>query len=289
MAFLANTTTTFTTTTAATATAASGWWDVKVDWDLCSTTPKKKGDYNYPFLRGRLLFRRHIWFYYVAIILDLVLRFLWTLTLLPSATTGPLQYFQYRYKHFLPGVELLRRSMFSWLRFEKEQICKDDEMYQDREMHYLYPSKDGQHHQESDYLPAFFSRTHAELCLRLDIIKDKIGRLMVSYRKRKSVDGGRLEDEDGDDIAGTNGPRGEHLLVPSISSFLIDRDHEVEVDGALHIEEDDDDDDSQEEALESQRAMQRRAASRRTALMEASIVIMAFIILAVLATQHWIE
>jgi len=258
----------------------AGWDDVKMDWALFSTAPRKKGDYNYRFLRGRLLFRRHIWFYYVAIILDLLLRFLWTLTLLPAATDGPLQYFQYRYKHFLPGAELLRRSMWTWLMFENQQIERDSKLYQDQEMYYLYPSNDTMYHQESDQLPALFSRTHAELQLRMDLIRGKINHLSSSTLKTQ-------EEREEEEEVNTAFPGGEPFLVPSVSSFLLRK-----VDGGdddVHLEERNNDDMEEEEVLEAQTAMQRRSASRKVALLEATFVILGFAAMALLATQRWVK
>jgi len=255
-----------------------------MDWALFSTAPRQKGDYSYRFLRGRLLFRRHIWFYYVAIVLDLILRFLWTLTLLPAATGGPLQYFQYRYKHFLPGVELFRRSMWAWLRFEHEQITRDDDTYKDPEMHYLYPSTDTKHNLESDHLPALFSRTHAELQLRMDLIKEKINHLSsTTFKKIRS-----REEEEEKDKASTPFASGEPFLVPSVSSFLLRKYDEESEDGDVEDGEEEEERE-EEEALEAQTAMQRRVASRRIALVEAFFVIFAFVAIAILATQKWVK
>jgi len=100
-----------------TTTPLGTWlWDVIMDWGLFQN---RKG------LRSHLLFRRHVWVYYSAIILDLVLRFLWTVSLLAQATAGPLYKFQFRVRFFTPLLELLRPSVWAWLRLEHEQSLRD--------------------------------------------------------------------------------------------------------------------------------------------------------------------
>ena len=67
----------------------STWlWDVTRDWGLCRSRrcgcPDTAGEECRDWaLRGRLMYRRR-WYYRVAVCLDLVLRFVWTLTLIPS-------------------------------------------------------------------------------------------------------------------------------------------------------------------------------------------------------------
>jgi hypothetical protein len=61
----------------------------------------------------------------VAVVVDLLLRFLWTVSLLPEAQEGILADFQYRVRFILPFCELLRRSMWSWFRLENEQLARD--------------------------------------------------------------------------------------------------------------------------------------------------------------------
>jgi hypothetical protein len=66
-------------------------WDVTIDWGLF-----RGADHT---LRERLMFTNPV-FYWVAIALDLVLRFLWTITLFPSVA----QFFN---GGSSPGVRLL--------------------------------------------------------------------------------------------------------------------------------------------------------------------------------------
>lgn len=264
-------------------------WDVKMDWDLFSMAPKKKGDYRYPLLRGRLLFRHHIWVYYVAIVSNLVLRFLWTLSLLPTATTGPLAYIQSRYSDFLPGVELFRRFMCSCFRLEAQQIRRDEAMFQDQERHYLYPSD---REEECRSQPAVFSRTRAEQALRLEQIRDGVdgltllgrGKRQAMRRRRRSggKDGGdgggglkddrhRAEEEEPD----------VPELFPSVSSFISSTDGETDDEA--------DEEEEEEEALESQKAMQKEAASRRSTIIEVVVILCFFISVAALASKKWVH
>jgi len=188
------------------------------------------------------------------------------------------------------GAELFRRSMWSWLRFEKEQIRKDDAKYKDRENCYLYPtmsSKDvfddeGEEGGGGSSTPAIFSRTHAELRLRLQTVREKVNHLKGSLHMEKMMSVIEEEGEEDAILLSGDGRHLGHLLVPSISSFLI-RDQEDK------DRKDGDDDKDEEEDLESQRLMQKRAASRRMALLEGFIITAVFTTLTILATQKWLQ
>ncbi len=63
-----------------------------------------------------------VW-YYAAMILDLILRFLWTLTLIPDTSDNPLSAGLQNYLlPFLAIGEVLRRSMWALLRVENEHL-----------------------------------------------------------------------------------------------------------------------------------------------------------------------
>ena len=72
------------------------------------------------FLRSSLMFPS-ISLYYLCIILDLILRFLWVLSLLPS-TTLPKEFVGYQLSFFLGSMEILRRCMWATLRVEYEHL-----------------------------------------------------------------------------------------------------------------------------------------------------------------------
>jgi len=186
----------------------------------------------------------------------------------------------------LTGLELFRRSMWAWLRLEREQLKKDDAKYKDHEKYYLYPgiisTGSALCPQESGNLPpAFFSRTNAEIQLRLQMIRDKMERLheliRVEQKKTLEVD---EETKDGGDYGGEDGG-----LLPASS---ISSSRQAHGEGMGKGRDDDDDDKDGEKALESGRLMQKRAASRRTAVIEGSIILAVLSTLTILAGQKWL-
>ncbi|ETV89686.1 hypothetical protein H257_00874 [Aphanomyces astaci] len=85
-------------------------WDVYMDWGLGG----QQG-----FLRPRRLYPT--WTYYVAMVVDCVLRFGWTLTLIPAKGYGPFpSNVQVYLDPILASAEVLRRSMWGLFRVEYE-------------------------------------------------------------------------------------------------------------------------------------------------------------------------
>jgi hypothetical protein len=72
------------------------------------------------FLRSSLMFPS-IFLYYGGIVLDLILRFLWILSLLPPNTL-PKEFAGYQLSFFLGSMEILRRCMWAMLRVEHEHL-----------------------------------------------------------------------------------------------------------------------------------------------------------------------
>jgi hypothetical protein len=110
------------------ATVYKWWWDVVMDWGLCEILPLSLQDAlnwrNYSsqgklFLRSRLMFPS-VLVYYISIFVDLVLRFLWVMSLLPPDALGDLG--GYKLSFFLGSMEILRRSMWGILRVEYEHL-----------------------------------------------------------------------------------------------------------------------------------------------------------------------
>eukprot|EP00753_Platysulcus_tardus_P019088 PLAT7049.2.p1 GENE.PLAT7049.2~~PLAT7049.2.p1 ORF type:complete len:780 (-),score=368.98 PLAT7049.2:71-2410(-) len=94
-------------------------WDVKMDWDLAQCG----GNVRHFFLREHLLYVKRVWFYYVAIFMDLVLRFFWTLSLIPNSVNGPFHKELGVYIGSVAGiVEIFRRSMWGCIRLENEHL-----------------------------------------------------------------------------------------------------------------------------------------------------------------------
>lgn len=87
----------------------TSFWDIYYDWSLGDPHAKHR------FLRKQLAYKR-IWWYYAAMIIDPVLRFIWVLYLIiplqlqHSAGTG----------FFVAVVEICRRAMWSVFRVENE-------------------------------------------------------------------------------------------------------------------------------------------------------------------------
>jgi hypothetical protein len=110
------------------ATCYKWWWDVVMDWGLCEVLPLSIQEIvnwrNYSF-EGKLFLRHQLmipWVsvYYISIFVDLVLRFLWVVSLLPPGTLGILG--GYKLSFFMGAMEILRRSMWGILRVEWEHL-----------------------------------------------------------------------------------------------------------------------------------------------------------------------
>jgi hypothetical protein len=88
----------------------SSCWDVFMDWGL--------GRVEYKGLGPRLMFPA-IWWYYVAIVVDVILRFLWVTSLVPPDSGA-----QFSLPNYLTSavmaLEILRRTVWGFLRLEQE-------------------------------------------------------------------------------------------------------------------------------------------------------------------------
>jgi hypothetical protein len=88
----------------------SFWWDVYMDWGL--------GDFKHGFLATPLMYP-HKYYYYCVIFLDIVLRFMWVLTLVPPQSGAKFEIPQYLTAVSL-SLELMRRTMWGFFRLENE-------------------------------------------------------------------------------------------------------------------------------------------------------------------------
>lgn len=103
------------------------WWDVAMDWGLFDVLPTSPWDLisikafteKHLFLRKSLMYPSPL-FYYLCIWLDLALRFMWVLSLLPPSMFG--SFVGYQLKLFIASMELLRRCMWGILRVEYEHL-----------------------------------------------------------------------------------------------------------------------------------------------------------------------
>ncbi|KAI5475192.1 SPX and EXS domain containing protein [Pseudohyphozyma bogoriensis] len=90
-------------------------WDLIMDWSLFRRGSKRL------FLRPELGFKDHQWIYYVAIVLNVILRFSWTFYLIPSHVPSV------QFRGFLVALaEVLRRIMWNAFRVESEHIGNVD-------------------------------------------------------------------------------------------------------------------------------------------------------------------
>lgn len=85
-------------------------WDVIMDWGL--------GQPKFAFLGPRLMYP-HRWCYYAVMVVDVVLRFMWVLTLIPPQSGAKFEIPQYLTAVSM-GMELLRRTLWGFFRLENE-------------------------------------------------------------------------------------------------------------------------------------------------------------------------
>jgi xenotropic and polytropic retrovirus receptor 1 len=132
-------------------TIYSFWWDVVMDWGLLrnvwhqilcccffywrssssSNSRRRRGSSVLSVslakprdsLRARMMYPSTT-VYVLAIVLDFLGRFVWTLTLIPSMTHGPFRnsHFIMSLRNYLGLVEILRRTLWSFFRVENEHL-----------------------------------------------------------------------------------------------------------------------------------------------------------------------
>jgi hypothetical protein len=107
-------------TLAVVATLYKWYWDVVMDWGLCDSAHFSVQPY---FLRPKRFFRQ-TWIYYVVIFVDLILRFLWIISLMPADLQDDL--FGNYLSIQLGYLEILRRAMWGVFRVEWEHIAHEN-------------------------------------------------------------------------------------------------------------------------------------------------------------------
>ncbi|KAI7902437.1 EXS family-domain-containing protein, partial [Cokeromyces recurvatus] len=86
----------------------TSFWDIKMDWGLM------KVDSKYALLRNELVF--HKWVYYVAVPINIILRFSWTLNIIPLPVNSLLLGF------LIALLEAYRRIQWNFFRLENEHL-----------------------------------------------------------------------------------------------------------------------------------------------------------------------
>ncbi|CAN0227530.1 unnamed protein product [Ascophyllum nodosum] len=97
-------------------------WDVMMDWDLVRCRDGRSIR-----LRPRLLYRNKA-VYVVVTVVNLGLRFLWTVTLLPENSQMFSQDFNVYMSPFIAAAEIIRRTMWGFLRVENEHLRIYDDL-----------------------------------------------------------------------------------------------------------------------------------------------------------------
>ncbi|KAF8949117.1 hypothetical protein BGZ47_010620 [Haplosporangium gracile] len=90
-------------------------WDIYMDWGLFRFGKNGGGANGHPFLRQELVYSR-TWVYYMAIVLDFVGRFSWTVRLIPMNVNVMVLSFT------LAFLEVLRRWQWNFFRLENEHL-----------------------------------------------------------------------------------------------------------------------------------------------------------------------
>ena len=259
------------------ATTLYTWiWDVKMDWALLSLQSKGEAQRHPPLLRDRLIFKRHLGLYYVAILVDLVCRYLWTTTLLPPSTHhhGFVWKIQSRWSLWLTGIELARRSMWSWFRLEVQQIRMDDALRLEDEKRMAQLDGDGHNPDGGLDSPVGFSRARAQRAGRLEQLRANLDRLIkacsggaaTTRSRQRKVKGRRDGPKLGDDDEANDSSSGE----------------EAETDDDLSGDEEEDED------TDSQGVVNEGVASKRGTLIEVLVILLVFVVLAALAGMKWV-
>ena len=100
------------------ATLYKWYWDIAMDWGLLDPAHYTEKPY---FLRPKRFFKDYI--YYVVSVIDLVLRFLWIVSLMPADDQE--QFFGNYLSIQLGYLEILRRAMWGVFRVEWEHIVHE--------------------------------------------------------------------------------------------------------------------------------------------------------------------
>ncbi|KAG1902241.1 EXS-domain-containing protein [Suillus fuscotomentosus] len=112
-------------------------WDFAMDWSICK--PRAK----YPLLRRDLVYTSQIPLYYVALVMNLVIRFLWVFYI-PSWS-----YFNLR-SFICSLMEMIRRVVWNFYRLENEHLGNMDQYRITRECPLPYSVDNPQQEDEED-------------------------------------------------------------------------------------------------------------------------------------------
>ncbi|KAK5111360.1 hypothetical protein LTR62_005200 [Meristemomyces frigidus] len=91
------------------------FWDLQYDWSM----PLNPYSRPYPFLRKTLAYRKHVWYYYVAMILDVCLRFNWIFYIIYKDDAQHSSIVSF----LISLSEVIRRSIWVLFRVENEHCA----------------------------------------------------------------------------------------------------------------------------------------------------------------------
>ncbi|KAG2142482.1 EXS-domain-containing protein, partial [Suillus clintonianus] len=112
-------------------------WDFLMDWSICKPSAK------YPLLRRELVYTSQIPVYYVALVSNFVIRFLWVFYI-PSWP-------HFTLRSFVAGIlEMLRRVQWNFYRLENEHLGNMDQYRITREVPLPYSFDNPQHEDDDD-------------------------------------------------------------------------------------------------------------------------------------------
>ncbi len=242
------------------------WWDVVMDWGLFDILPawmapicpwatssmdlKRKREENnsdsdsgkssgkssaplipdddssHLFLRSNLMFP-YVWLYYVCIVLDLILRFLWVVSLVPESIFG--SFVGPKLSLFLGSMEICRRAMWGCFRLEYEHLKHVQKgspgFLKFRRLEYLRPGKKVS--QRYDLQRTDDSQRLSQL-MSLEVTDDSmsdVARILESAAKKKLSSTSRLSEQEFKEIIGvTDQDVGDEDLNDDMGNHILSED-----------------------------------------------------------------
>lgn len=108
-------------------TLYKAFWDIYMDWGFFERSDSNysqslcNNSKSYIFLRSKIIYTDSIAFYYLAVVLDIILRCLWVISLVPlSSNISILD--PKKTNVYLGSFEIIRRCMWGHFRIEYAQI-----------------------------------------------------------------------------------------------------------------------------------------------------------------------
>ncbi|KAG8708269.1 hypothetical protein FRC09_001348 [Ceratobasidium sp. 395] len=101
----------------------STYWDLTMDWSVLQVQGVE-----YKFLRNELVYSDHIYAYYIAILLNVAIRFVWVGYIPRGGLSSGIRAFMFAF------LEMLRRVLWNFFRVENEQIGNADQFRVTREI-----------------------------------------------------------------------------------------------------------------------------------------------------------